>query len=401
MAQETGPRPGTPSPEEIRQALAQIVSSPAFHASKRCPQFLEYICGKALAGDTASLKERAIAVELFGRSPHADLGQDTIVRVTAREVRKRLAQYYGSTDAKVRIELPPGTYAPEFRTADEPVVAPARRKRFLLVSALGIVLLCCLVLALAPLWRADRPAPLFEVFWAPVVEHPRPLLVVVAHPIVYYPPDRVLRVTEGLSRVPGYSPTQLPREKMEASEMVPVVDQFVGFGDMVAGVHVATMLARQRKPIRLVRGSTTAFADIQGGPAMLIGAVTNRWTMELQRSWEFQFVRLPDRRLVIEERGTRRQWAIPDSADGSGNEDYILINRLRNTVTGGSLFVAAGIRQFGTEAAGCLLADPERLGAVLAKIPQGWESRNLQVVLHVAVLANEPARPEVVASRVW
>jgi hypothetical protein len=170
---------------------------------------------------------------------------------------------------------------------------------------------------------------------------------------------------------------------------------------MVAGVHVATMLARQRKPIRLVRGSTTAFADIQGGPAMLIGAVTNRWTMELQRSWEFQFVRLPDRRLVIEERGTRRQWAIPDSADGSGNEDYILINRLRNTVTGGSLFVAAGIRQFGTEAAGCLLADPERLEAVLAKIPQGWESRNLQVVLHVAVLANEPARPEVVASRVW
>src|SRR5215813_10741765 len=83
-----------PSPEEIRRQLGSILKSPAFHGSKRCHQFLEYVCEKALAGETGALKERTIAIEVFGRQPQSDLGEDTIVRVGAREVRKRLAQYY-------------------------------------------------------------------------------------------------------------------------------------------------------------------------------------------------------------------------------------------------------------------------------------------------------------------
>jgi hypothetical protein len=68
------------------------MASPPFHGSKRCHQFLEYVCEQALAGETGALKERAIAIAVFGRQPHSDLGEDTIVRVGAREVRKRLAQ---------------------------------------------------------------------------------------------------------------------------------------------------------------------------------------------------------------------------------------------------------------------------------------------------------------------
>jgi hypothetical protein len=63
--------------------------------------------------------------------------------------------------------------------------------------------------------------------------------------------------------------------------------------------------------------------------------------------------------------------------------------------------VAAGLKQFGTEAAGRLLADPEQLGAILRKLPAGWESRNLQVVLHARVIGNTPAQPEVEDWHVW
>ena len=70
-------------------------------------------------------------------------------------------------------------------------------------------------------------------------------------------------------------------------------------------------------------------------------------------------------------------------------------------MTGGFLIVAAGIKQFGTEAAGRLLTDPAQLSAVLAKLPRGWEEKNLQIVLHARVIGNTPGQPEVEASHVW
>src|SRR3954454_17471423 len=109
-----------PTHDEVRRQLGAILASPAFHGSKRCQQFLEHVCERALAGQENTLKERTVAIEVFGRQPESDLGEDTIVRVGAREVRKRLAQYYVSPDgasAGVRIDLPPGTYVPEFRQA--------------------------------------------------------------------------------------------------------------------------------------------------------------------------------------------------------------------------------------------------------------------------------------------
>ena len=109
--------PHAPKPEEILGQVAHILTSPAFQGSRRCQQFLEYVCQKSLAGDAGSLKERAIAMEVFGRSASSGLGEDTIVRVGAREVRKRLAQYYVTPEgagAHILIDLPPGSYAPEF-----------------------------------------------------------------------------------------------------------------------------------------------------------------------------------------------------------------------------------------------------------------------------------------------
>src|ERR1035438_1284576 len=111
-------RDPSPPADEIRRHLQQILASPVFHGSKRCQQFLEYVCAKSLAGEAGSLKERTVAVEVFGRPPHIDLGEDTIVRVGAREVRKRLAQYYTTPEgaaSEIRIDLPSGSYPPDFR----------------------------------------------------------------------------------------------------------------------------------------------------------------------------------------------------------------------------------------------------------------------------------------------
>ncbi|MBS1854628.1 MAG: hypothetical protein JST11_04630 [Acidobacteria bacterium] len=102
----------------VRAELHRLLESAAFRTSKRCREFLEYIVEHTITGPNGALKERLIGVELFQLPQDFDTGQRTIVRVTANEVRKKLAQHYLSENGSphpVRIELPPGSYSAEFR----------------------------------------------------------------------------------------------------------------------------------------------------------------------------------------------------------------------------------------------------------------------------------------------
>src|SRR5580700_1786661 len=109
----------------LRNHLREILDGEAFRGSHRSAQFLTYIIDQALAGRFDFLKERMIGIEMFGRSPSYDTSEDSIVRVTASDVRKRLLQHYGKygSASEFRITLPLGTYIPEI--AYEPQAKPA------------------------------------------------------------------------------------------------------------------------------------------------------------------------------------------------------------------------------------------------------------------------------------
>jgi hypothetical protein len=102
---------------ELRQHLKEIVNGPAFKVSRRSAEFLTYIVDRSLRGESDELRERTLGIELFGRPADYDTGEDAIVRVTASDVRRRLLQHYGKaeSDSRFRIELPSGSYVPEFR----------------------------------------------------------------------------------------------------------------------------------------------------------------------------------------------------------------------------------------------------------------------------------------------
>jgi hypothetical protein len=419
-----------PTPEEIKRQLANILGSPVFHGSKRCQQFLEYVCDRALQGDLGALKERTIAVEVFGRQPHIDLGEDTIVRVGAREVRKRLAQYYVTPEgvaAEIRIDLPSGSYAPDFRY---PIAAPEkeappppekqapsatehaapRRPRSRWPWLTGAVALLCV--AAPAVWRLSAPNPnmgAFRRFWEPVFHSTDPLLIAIAHPIVYHPSTHALRLSEQnqpSQDIPFQRPLQVQPKELNGNDLVPVFNQYVGFGDMVAANEVTAMLARNSRAVRVRMASGVEFADLRKAQTLLIGAVTNRWTMELQQAWRYRLNWTPGSRTFIVDTQANPAvkegpWSVVAKDDGSAPDDYILICRVHSTFTGGLIMVAAGLKQFGTEAGGRLLADPEQLGVILRKLPAGWENRNLQLVLHARVIGNTPALPDVVASAVW
>src|SRR3977135_1103528 len=101
----------------IHEQLERILASPLFKNSKRYPNLLRYVVERTLDGHNRELKERTLGVEVFAREPEYDTNLDPVVRTTAAEIRKRLAQYYQdpSHEGQLRIDLPLGSYAPEFR----------------------------------------------------------------------------------------------------------------------------------------------------------------------------------------------------------------------------------------------------------------------------------------------
>jgi TolB-like protein/Tfp pilus assembly protein PilF len=110
----------------VRQHLESVLTSHAFAGRKRTQDFLRLIVEHALEGEISSLRERMIGAEMFGRPVGYDTGNDSIVRVRANEVRKKLAQYYSELKGEkpaVRIELASGSYVPRF--IFEPLAATA------------------------------------------------------------------------------------------------------------------------------------------------------------------------------------------------------------------------------------------------------------------------------------
>jgi TolB-like protein len=122
----------------VRAQLQRILAAKAFSDSPNASRFLSYVVEQTLQGRGQNLKEYTIGVEVFERGESFDPRVDTVVRVEASRVRKRLADYYGSDrrDDAVRIDLPRGGYTPVF-TKRAPNPVPFRNwKKFLIASGL-------------------------------------------------------------------------------------------------------------------------------------------------------------------------------------------------------------------------------------------------------------------------
>jgi hypothetical protein len=151
--------------QEVRNELARLLGSAAFRSSKRCREFLHHVVEKTVNGEHGSLKERTIGTELFHLPHDFDTSQHTIVRVTASETRKKLAQYYHSeceSNHGLRIDLPTGSYSAEFSWVEAPSVPPEALKAPEQVSRRWLIGGGAAGLALSGVtawrWRAPEPS---------------------------------------------------------------------------------------------------------------------------------------------------------------------------------------------------------------------------------------------------
>lgn len=115
-----------------RTELQSVLSSGIFDRAPNLANVLTYICEKYFEGAAEQIKEYNVAVEALGRPAEFDQKHNSIVRVEAHRLRKRLREYYASEGANhsVWIHIPCGQYAPQFARQPRPelnlsVTAPA------------------------------------------------------------------------------------------------------------------------------------------------------------------------------------------------------------------------------------------------------------------------------------
>jgi hypothetical protein len=394
--------------EAIRNQMERMLANPLFKNSKRYPNLLRYIVEHTLAGFPAELKERTLGVEVFGRQPDYDTNADPVVRATAGEIRKRIAQYYHEHghETEIRIDLLPGSYVPEFailpaKTAPIPLVVPvtrARRKRGWiggLAALAGLLIIAAWLLPWVPHTALDR-------FWGPVLDSSSTVLLCVGQrQFLGTSPERrqkpnpdlphALEANDGLER------------PITLFELYYMGSQNVAFSDVKTLGRLTGLLQSNGKSHRILGESSTTFADLRSGPVVLIGAFNNDWTMRLMGPMRFNFERNDDIFWIKDlQNPSRRDRAVNYRMPYlQVTEDYALISRVLEPTTERMVVVAGGLTGYGTIAAGEFLTNPGYMETLAKQAPKDWSRRNIQVVIATKVINGNSGPPRVVDRYFW
>ena len=114
--------------EAQRAELEAVLHSEEFARAPTLAHLLSYLCEKRFSGQLHQVKEYSVGVEVFHRGPSFDQNSDSIVRVEANRLRKRLAAYYAGVGRshRLHITIPLGQYVPEFASPAPPEVEGPR-----------------------------------------------------------------------------------------------------------------------------------------------------------------------------------------------------------------------------------------------------------------------------------
>jgi hypothetical protein len=392
--------------------LGRMLANPLFKNSKRYPNLLRYIVEQTLEGEQDELRERTLGVEVFGREPDYDTNADPIVRATAGEIRKRIAQYYHEhgREGEIRIELSPGSYVPVFEmpghdTKPAPIPqAPALplsapRSRSLRVGAFiaAVVLVLGALVWLRP-WTQRSG---LDRFWAPVLDSSSTVLLCVGQrQFLGSSPETAQR-----------SSVDLPRARDESGSPAAITlfklyylgSQNVAFPDVMTLARLTGLLAAKGKSYHVRGESSTSFADLRDGPVVLVGALNNDWTMRLTGAMRFSFERENDIFWIKDQRNpsTRNRGVNYSTPYLQLTEDYAIITRVLEPMTERMVMVAGGLTGYGTMAAGEFLTNPAYLDAVAKQLPKNWEHKNIQLVISTKVIDGNSGPPKVVDQYIW
>jgi hypothetical protein len=399
----------------IHLQMERLLANPYFSHSRRFPSFLRFVIKHTISKQTDMLKERTLGMEIFGKSADYDTASDPIVRVTATEIRKRIAQYYQDPghENELRISLPIGSYIPQFHwpavakeevpvqptTAPEPPALaipdatpaepPVHHHRWHWKTAfiVGGLALAIVGVALTLLWNSTHRTA-YDYFWGPVLSSSDPVLFCVA--------DQN-----------QYSAIAL-RDAENPSHQIILPDNLTALvmDDLSPIVRMAGVLQSNGKKYSLKGEGATTLLDLQSGPTVFIGAFDNAWTLRLTKPLRYHFANNSDMtefRIVDSHSPTQAGWMVSRAQQMATNNyrDYAIVARFTDTNTGRVAIVAAGVGRGGTIAAGEFLTNPGDLALLEHAAQAASNKKNLEIVLSTQIIDGEPGTPKMEASYFW
>jgi hypothetical protein len=399
----------------IQEQVERLLQNPYFSHSRRFPMFLRFVVRHTLAGQADAVKERTLGIEIFGRNADYDTSSDPIVRVTAAEIRKRIAQYYQEPghDVEIRVSLPAGSYVPQFHWPQTSIVAPSAsgtdsetltelpvsveavsiipptvqpRKRAWLSIAVAFLVLCAAVGG--AIWWRSLQRSAFDVFWEPILNSGDPVLFCIADQNQYT--AIALRDAE--------DPTHQTILKDNLSAVV--------MDDLSPVVKIAGVLQAHGTKYSLKGEASTTLTDLRNGPTVFVGAFDNAWTLRLTKPLRFHFANNADMTrfwIADSNNPSRSDWVVDRAQQQATNNyrDYAIVTRFTDNTTGKIAIVAAGVGRGGTIAAGEFLIDPTHLAQVVNASRAVAGKKNMEFVLSTEIIGGQPGTPKMEAVYFW
>jgi hypothetical protein len=398
-----------------------ILSHQSFSKSKRCLALFRHLVEVSLTGYPEELKERVLGIEVFGRKPDYDTNSDPVVRMTANEIRKRLAQYYQEigTASSVRVQLAPGSYSLDFvfkgepklpaeigstrdkdgeknrspqakekLSPDVPLVITTRRWRLIAVASTAILL----AMTVVSVWIMLRPSSTQALIWSPLIRDHGTILVCLNDNFI---PDPTWASSDAkIIRTHQVPPRATPRSSPPASPFI----------DALTAARVMASLGEHHQTATMMGTSEVTLQDLRRGPAVLIGAFDNPWALALVSGLRFRVMVDPvtDAEWIEDSRSPNNRIWIQDGSNMTflnSTSDYALVTRFRSQDTGTWIVAIEGLGMQGTEAAGELLTNPN-LSSVLPTSLRNSD-RNFQIVLKTTVINGQTSLPQILATSVW
>jgi hypothetical protein len=391
--------------QAIRDQLERILASRLFRNSKRYPSLLRFVVEHTLKGDLGDLKERTLGVQVFGRDPHYDTNADPVVRITAVEVRKRIAQYYRElgVPSELRIDFPAGSYLPEFRLpAQIPVEKPAQTiisapaqptRKFRPLLVVGLAALGCCVAVLTALSIRHSPPSAFDLFWQPVLNSQNSILLCISRAGIR-PPDS--------AALPNPAAPSAPATSLLSVADAQRADK-VAYSDALALSLFTSFFGSKHHAFHVRRSSAIGLSELRDGPVVSIGGFNNAWNKRITDDLRFSFVYDGKRACLQDARNpSSKKWAI-DMHEASSNlaEDYALITRVADPMIGRVVVTAGGISRFGTMAVGEFLTQPQYMAEAMKLAPGDWEHKNIQIVVATKIAGEDAGPPQVIAASLF
>ena len=405
--------------QAVLEELNRILADPGFKSSKRCVMLLGHLVHAAVEDGPTEFKERTLGIEVFGRSSDYDCQADPIVRMTATDIRKRLAQYYHERPAppsNVIIGLTRGSYTPQFdfhgslpvelpedgnhvehfdpTPVSHPEIEPpapsqgpkvSRSKYIWLISAACIVL--CLG-TVAALYRYVFVRSQ-DMFWAPMLHSGQPLEICVADdPSLETLTDKLHAHTfADPDNGPGSVPERLPA---------------IPFVEATAADQITKWFVAHNRPISLQRASTATLHIFRQGPAVLIGSFDNPWSLLLTSNLRYRVRMDPstrDKWIEDSRNPSQRDWKVgPGLHFDDSYADYVLISRFHSSETQSWIAAISSLGPHGSRAASELITD----SSLSKSLPRSIGSdSNVQIVLKTWVINGNSSAPQVLAIYTW